>query len=62
MIVLVSADNGACAKAYDNGKGKTFFEVETSLNCGTVVALERLRQNWILNGNPRSAMPRPVEG
>ena len=31
---LGNADNGACAKAYGNGKDKTIFAVETALKDG----------------------------
>ena len=59
---LGNADNGACAKAYGNGKDKTFFEAETALKNDNQGAVEKLRHDRLLNGNPWSTVPRPAEG
>ena len=59
---LSNTDNGACPTAYGDSKDKTFFEAETALKNDNRRAVEKLRHDRLLNGNPWSTVPRPVEG
>ena len=43
-------------------KDKTIFAVETALKDGEQGAVERLRHDRILNGNPWPTVPRPAKG
>ena len=58
---LSNTDNRACAKAYGNGKDKSFFGAEIALKVDYHGAVDRLRHDRMLNGNPWSTVPRPVK-
>ena len=61
---LGNADNGACAKAYgDTAKTRPSSRLETALKDGNqAVPWRDSGMTELLNGNPWSTVPRPVEG